>query len=98
VDIQESGYMALIEEADVTKIDRLLEEHGRRDKSSVDKIPGCPHVMPFVDGRQAKRRALLGLLNQRRERELRAFQQPQGVLRSFVGPPVDGTEASFSEQ
>lgn len=90
--------MSLIEEADVAQIDRLLEQHGRRNHSSVDEVPSRPHVLPFLDRGESKRSRRFGWLCEEREDELRSFEKPEGILRGTVCPPVHRTKLCFREQ
>ena len=83
--------MSGVEEADVTKVDRLLEQHRWRNHAPVDEVPCSPHVVPLLDSRQTKRRARFGWGGEKREHEQRTLKQPERVPRSTVGPAMNRT-------
>ena len=54
MNVKEGRNVALIKQADVTQVDRLLEEHRRWNHLAIDEVPSSPHVVPFFDGREAE--------------------------------------------
>lgn len=56
VDVEESRNMPQVEQTDVSQVDRLLEQHRRRDHTPGDAVPSGPHVPPVLRRRDAVRR------------------------------------------
>lgn len=108
MDVQERRDVPEVEEADVAQVDRLLEEHRRRDHTARDEVPGRPHVLPVLQGRDAKGRGGVPALGNRgeygragggeeREHEGRALEEPERVLGGLVCPALDGAESGVDE-
>ena len=98
MDIEERWDVALVEQANVAQVDRLLEEHRRRDHAAVDEIPERPHVVPLLHARQAERRRRGRARRQEREREQRALEQPERVALRAVRPAVHRAEVRVGEE
>lgn len=92
--VQKCGYMSKIEQANVTQVDRLCQEHALRYHSQRNRVPGLPHRVPIVHSRDAKRSSfVLGKrLLQQREGKLRALEKPQRVFVRRVRPALDRTK------
>ena len=81
--------MSGVEEADVTKVDRLLKKHAVGYHPTSDEVPQRPHVLEVLEGRAPeRRRAERGWL-EAREGERRTLQQPERVTGLLVNPALD---------
>lgn len=49
MDVEESGDMTKIKQADVPQINRFLEKHRRGDHATCDKVPRSPQVLPILN-------------------------------------------------